>query len=357
MAYAWAWQGGATLLGAVLLVATAVLFLRARRTEFSVSFAAYTATSGVQKGAAGVAIYLATDPGTALPWFTFAVWTWFAILPPFVQAFVAFATRRDALPWSWRVAIWAPFVALAGVCLVRPGLILQLGVRELFAAFILANFPFLAYAWRALRRAQTVIEREEARYLLLYLAVTTPIVAESYVIYEVLGRLPLWEIALAYAVGTTLMLYGILRHAVFDIDVLVKRTTFYSMVTAGVAVAFVLVEQVVASSVAVPLPGGVVGGVGAALLLMPLAYGARRVVERAFPGVATEAALERRREHVYRAHLELALADGVVSDGEAALLAKARRELGIGPEVHARIQAELLARAPGTGGSAPVTLI
>lgn len=48
---------------------------------------------------------------------------------------------------------------------------------------------------------------------------------------------------------------------------------------------------------------------------------------------------------MYRAQLEVALADGKLSEREASVLTKARGRLGITEEDHARLQREVLAAA------------
>lgn len=61
MAYVWNWLGLTNLLASVLLLVLGLLFLRAKRTEFTVVFAVYHVLAAAQKFSGGMCGYFSAD--------------------------------------------------------------------------------------------------------------------------------------------------------------------------------------------------------------------------------------------------------------------------------------------------------
>jgi hypothetical protein len=142
----------------------------------------------------------------------------------------------------------------------------------------------------------------------------------------------LLSIPVVYLVSEVLLAYGILKTQLFDVDLRLQWTVKQSTVAAAFVAVFFLASEgaqlVLAESV-----GPLVGLVAAAVLvfaLAPLQRAAERVAHTAMPNVrdTAEYRLVRKRE-VYRAALEGALQDGVVTEKERDILARLQDELGL----------------------------
>lgn len=344
MGLVWDWFGALTLLSSLCLLFLSVLFVRARRSHFAVAFALYTAASGAQKLVGGIFIYMVPDAEKAqnLLFFIMAGWFWLPANAAMVHAIAAYAFPNGRPP-RWVVAgIYAFWGLVAVACLVMPVLNLALFNVNWYVFCALSVVLFAQGLWRE-RRAKSAVERTEARYLWIYLLIGTSFTIEGLYLWLVLGVAALWEIALAYAVATLVMLYAILRHEVFAIDLYAKRATYYTVVSGVVAVSFVMMEHVLQNVLTVGGGSGIFAGIGAAVLIAPVAYVARRPVDRLFRDVRpSEGYLNRRKHEVYRAQLEVALADGEFTANENAVLRRARETLGISAAQHQRYRDEIL---------------
>lgn len=129
--------------------------------------------------------------------------------------------------------------------------------------------------------------------------------------------------------------YGILRHQLFDVDLRLKWTIRRGAVASIFIGVFFVVAQL-AQNYLTESQGWAIGGVAAGLLLFgiaPLQRMAERVADAAMPnvnepvrrGAAEDAA-------AYRAAVEMALADGVVTRQEEKALARLAERLGIGSD-------------------------
>ncbi|MGQ0536078.1 MAG: hypothetical protein ACT4PT_08400, partial [Methanobacteriota archaeon] len=242
-----------------LLFLLSILFLRARRTEFTIGFAMMTAASGLQKGLAGVWLYTAPDPGLGTFAMNAAFLLWLPVLGSFVHAMVALPRGARPLPWAARIGIYLPFAAFAPWAISDPqAFITNAGAVPFFWLFVCLNVPFLAITWTVWRTAATEIARTEAKFVFLYLAATFPLVAEGFFIFVAWNVLPLWELAAAYTVATLIMLNGALKHEVFAIDLYARRATFSTALTTACAVAFLVVGEVLESRLGTGGGGGVV---------------------------------------------------------------------------------------------------
>lgn len=336
----WNWFGFVTILSAAALLFLSALFVRARRTHFTVGFTIYTAASGFQKLAGGIFIYMVTDPAEALPWFLFASWMWLPANAGMVHGIAAYSHPRGRPP-SWVVAaIYSAFGAVGIACAVTPALNLALFNPNWFL-FSALSFALLVQAVVRHRRATVTVDRAEAKFLWIYLAIGTPFTVEGLYLYIQGGIAALWEIAVSYALATLVMLYGILRHEIFTIDLYAKRATYYTAITVIVTTGFVLLESAIENLVR--SGAGPIAALGAALLIAPVAQLVRRPVDRLFPDVSrNKAYLSQRKREVYRAQLEVALADGRFTVRESSVLSRARQRLGITDAEHQEFERQIL---------------
>lgn len=131
---------------------------------------------------------------------------------------------------------------------------------------------------------------------------------------------------------TGLLAYGILRYQMFDIELKIKWSIKQATIVGAFVVVFVLVSEGAEALLAGqygPLAGLVAAGV-LAFAFRPLERFAQRVADSAMPRVrdTREYRTVRKRE-VYRAALESAFQDGVVTDGERDVLATLAVQLGL----------------------------
>lgn len=154
-------------------------------------------------------------------------------------------------------------------------------------------------------------------------------------------------LAVAYLAYVILMSYGVLQAQLFDIDVRIRGVLQRSTVVAVIAGVFFVGSEILEALL--PVDDAVLGVVMAGvivLLLRPLQSVAERVAARIVPGSpASEDALDARKVDVYRAALEGALQDGVVTEREQEVLRRLRRELEISEAEAARIQREMAVEA------------
>ncbi|MGQ0536554.1 MAG: hypothetical protein ACT4PT_10830 [Methanobacteriota archaeon] len=143
----------------------------------------------------------------------------------------------------------------------------------------------------------------------------------------------------------SLLSYGILKAQIFDIDVKIRWTVRQSTVAAAFIAVFFVVSEVAKDALSAEA-GPVVGILAAGALvfaLAPLQRAAERVAVAAVPAEGAPVAVGRGRpaahggpptanRDAYRAAVEMALADGVVTRAEERSLAKLAQALGLGPE-------------------------
>ena len=349
MAYAWSWFGVANLVASAMLLVLALLFLKARRSEFTLAFAAYSVLTAAQKFSGGMWLYFSADLATRELWQTVVAVLYLPLIPTLAYAIAVFlgGKRFEGLA-AWKKALlFVPPALLAPLLFIdRPTF--EQASFTLAMVFTFLLLPSLLLVARRHKHARTAIERTQAKYLLVYLVITLSFTAEARVFpFIVPGRIPWWELAVAYTLATGFLLYGILKYHLFAVDLLAKRATYYTLITAALAGAFIVLEQVVTQLVDLPGYESLLAALGAALLIAPVAHYAKRPVEQLFPAVArSDAYFERRKEEIYRAQLELALADGFITRTEHELLERSRRELGITEADHDRLEREMRARLP-----------
>jgi hypothetical protein len=146
-----------------------------------------------------------------------------------------------------------------------------------------------------------------------------------------------------YLVYVVLLTYGILRTQLFAIELKVKVAIQQSTLGAGVAGAFLVASEILES--VLPVDGqllGVISALAIVAALRPLQRFAEAFANRVMRGVEpTPAYLENRKLEVYRAALEGAMQDGVITEKEGAILASLRHQLKISEEDAERTEDEL----------------
>lgn len=327
---AWTPFGLANVLASALLLTLGLLFLRARRSEFTVTFAAYSVMAAGQKLTGGMWLYFDTALVTPRVWQLASSMFLLASTPLLLHALAAFTwekafTRKPA--WQ-KATLYAPFALAAPVPFLGEQVFrgFSLALAAVFVALLLV---FLVAVARKARAARTPMARSQSRYMIAYLVTALSFSVEARVIYFLYGSMPWWELSLAYAVATGILLYGVLRAHVFDIDLKIKWTLQQSTVAAVFVAVFFVVSELAAQMLSARV-GTIVGIATAGLLvfvLAPLQKAAERLVDRAVPTSADY--LRFRKFEIYRSAVEHALADGSVSTEERSLLERLRMDLGI----------------------------
>jgi hypothetical protein len=151
-------------------------------------------------------------------------------------------------------------------------------------------------------------------------------------------------VTLTQAVGGLMIVRGMLRYQLFDFDLklkwTLKRGTLVAIILGAFFLATALAEQYLQQF------GWVIGGlaVGALLFaLRPIERAIDRMADRAMPRTTgTPEYLAQRKHEIYRAALEDAMRDGVVSAKERALLLRLAENLGLSGDESTRIERNVL---------------
>ena len=348
MAYAFNPFGVANVAVSVLLLALALLFLKARRSEFTLAFATYSALAAGQKFTGGVGLYFATDEATRNAWLL--VSTLFLLLstPTLAHALAAFTwpRRLERVPRRWKAALYLPFALPVPLVLTDPGAFQILGLPFL-AIFLALMAVFLVPVGRRAFQPAPSATRTQSRYMLAYLLIALSFSVEARVILALFGRFPWWEVSLAYMVATGLLLYGILRTQLFDVQLKVKFAVRQSTIAAVFIGVFFVVSESASQFFSDEGGLGPYFGIAAAGLLVfalaPLQRAAEKVADAAMPGVAnSQEYLSFRKLQVYRSALELATEDGVITDHERRVLKSLRADLDIADSDAQALEADLL---------------
>jgi signal transduction histidine kinase len=169
--------------------------------------------------------------------------------------------------WSSPATFWDAAVGGAGTRGL-PVLVTVVGVFCLFAGLLGALLSLIV---RWLRAALS------ERRLLVWVVVCVALLAPT-LFLEMAGPGTLWlawlVVATAFPVAT---LVAILRHGLYDIDLLIHRSVLFGLLTVILAGAYTVT---VAAFTSPPTPGHVVGTVAVVLLLAPLHRGLRALLDR-----------------------------------------------------------------------------
>lgn len=345
MEYHWSWFGLANLIASVLLFAIAFLFLRARRSEFTIAFAAFSVTGAFSKFAGGMWLYFSADQATASFWHFVVTLFWIPFLPLLAHALCAFTweKRFGKLHLGLKIAIYLPFAALLPLAYLDPPQFAALAF-PFGLAYILLLLPFPFLVVRKYRRSISPIERTQCRYMFVWLVIVLSFTLESRLL-PVLGMpFPHWELAIAYGVATSILVYGILKTHLFDIDTKIKWTIQKGTV-AGVFLGVFLVVTQLAQNYLSDEYGWMIGGVATGLVLFglsPVQRFAERFANTMMPGVRSLADMGHpERSGLYREQALVAWSDGNLTPSERQLLDILRSRLGLSLDESTAIEREI----------------
>jgi len=255
-----------------------------------------------------------------------------AMLLLFPRVFIGDLYSPSWATWNFRFTVWGSRLSLLH------------GGASLFA-LIASLVAFL----RARRGSAT---RERARWFVIAFGVRDVVYASLYMFYPQLRPTPFWGDFLYNQLGeygtiifVALLTYGVLRRQLFDIDLKLKFALRQSTVAAMIAGAFFLGSEILETFV--PVQGTVLGLLSAGaivLLLRPVQRFAEAFASRLMPGVAdTPEYIDRQKHQVYRAALEGAVEDGIITDRERTILDRLVDQLGIGASAATRLEREAVA--------------
>ncbi|HLE97821.1 MAG TPA: hypothetical protein VI997_10660, partial [Candidatus Thermoplasmatota archaeon] len=198
----------------------------------------------------------------------------------------------------------------------------------------------LVAAVDAWRRAASPIARRRARTYLVAFGIRDAVLIVSFgrAVYELFARTPasfdsFWSLFTIGGVGAyvAVLAYALLKEQLFDIDLKLKWTLRRGTLVGVFLAAFFVVAAVAEQYL--QRYGALVGGVAVGLLffaLRPLERAADRFADAAMPAVRdTDEYRTVRKREVYRATVEAALQDGVVSERERDMLARLQDQLGL----------------------------
>jgi len=143
---------------------------------------------------------------------------------------------------------------------------------------------------------------------------------------------------------------AVLKYQLFDIDIIVKRSTYVFIIVSVIALVFSGIQE----GIELILPfSKIISALVVALMFIPIERLAKRITSRFFPWDETSEAYENeRRKEIYLAALEGAYYDAVLTQEEERMLEQLRGRLAISEEEHRRYaleaQKSVLPRALGT---------
>jgi len=143
-------------------------------------------------------------------------------------------------------------------------------------------------------------------------------------------------------VTMSIIAYGIIKENLFDIDLIIKRSIQYSLVTFALTGVFFLAEKLLESVVQIEVMGqtklsGLISAGVVVISSMPLKSIGKKLTEKWFPDVKIEDPLEAQKKRdleIYEKLLRDVLAGGSIEWNEKRLLARLRKEYEIKYIVH-----------------------
>ncbi len=222
-------------------------------------------------------------------------------------------------------------------------------------------FGFIAAVNAFFRTEKDSVARNRAIWFAIAFGIRDMYYGVVQLLYPVIRPIPFWGDfiynpgqALALSAYILLLAYAVLRSQLFDIDLKVKFVLRHSTVVAMIAAGFIVASEILESLVPVSdTTLSIAVAVVILILLRPMHRFALRMTDRLMRGVQnTPEYLGARKNSVYRAALEGAVEDGVVSITERRVLDRLREELGISADDAAAMEDELASgmSMPASGG-------
>ncbi len=367
----WSWWGAPGVLVMGLAWALAVVALRAapgRRLNRLLAWllfleGAYTGTNvGLilfveGKSAAGVVSLVGLVTQIALP-LQYLLFLGEALRTPLTRPFRG---RRAS------VLVAAATIILSSVALLRPTLFLtevvpsELGhwnysfqgpgewVVQLYG--LSALFGLVAAIHSFGRSSLGSIVRSQAGWFIVAFGLRDAYMALVAILFPVLRPIPVWGdffynpgIGLIYAAYIPLLAYAILKYQLFSIDLRLRFVLRQGSAGAMIAMVFLVMSEALESVMAVDgLGSAVLLAMLVAVLLRPAQTLAEQVAARLMPNVRPDDAyFEQRRLAIFRAALESATIDGIISRDEREMLGRLQSELSLDDELASRLEREAL---------------
>jgi hypothetical protein len=184
------------------------------------------------------------------------------------------------------------------------------------------------------------ITRNTAKWFAIAFGFRDVFAGIAQILYSVVRPIPFWGDfvynpgqAMAYCAYFLLLAYAVLRFQLFNIDLKLKFALQQSTVGAMVIGGFIVSSEILESFV--PVSGtalNVVVAIAILIVLRPLQRLALRMTDSVMRSVQnTPEYLDVRKVEVYRAALDGAVEDGIITDKERSILDSLRDSLGISP--------------------------
>ena len=158
---------------------------------------------------------------------------------------------------------------------------------------------------------------------------------------EIFGITPKFDIANVFvALSVIILAYGTLKVKLFDIDLVVKKSFSYAIITVVIAWIFLLLEESLSYFVSEIILGGIqishlLSGIVIVILILPLKDISHKLTDKLFPDM-DHISTSHRDIEIYRKLLEYAAMD------KSMMLKEMRSFLGISDEDHKSLEKEIL---------------
>jgi hypothetical protein len=158
----------------------------------------------------------------------------------------------------------------------------------------------------------------------------------SVLLVEIFNIIPHIQFGLVFlSISGIIIAFGILKHRLFDIELVVKETFTYLVITIILIGIFRLIELVLSYFISSTFFGGditsrLIAAAIVAALFFPLRGQAAKIGDKLFPKLTKSVKSDHKKNlAIYRKQLELALEDGKISKKELGMLKGLRSDLGI----------------------------
>lgn len=209
---------------------------------------------------------------------------------------------------------------------------------------ILTTYNFV----RTFMRTKDETLRRQASYLILSLLVIFIgiMVTAILLIYSIVIE---WELTMIFlSLGLIIITIGILKHGIFNVEFVVKKTFVYTLLILPLIGIFRLIELALGNFVSYTFfAGDVMARLIAAAIVAACFFPFRtlsiRIGDKIFPKLTGTIKIDKTKDlMIYKKQLEVALADGKTSVKEAGMLKALRIDLGVSDEEHEKIMKDIL---------------
>jgi hypothetical protein len=201
------------------------------------------------------------------------------------------------------------------------------------------------------RSAKSHLRKQRALYFVFSALVPLVGFVISITLIEIFHIIPRFQLRMvALSISGAIIVYGILRHRLFDIEFIVKKTFVYLLVTLALIGIFRLIELILSHFISATFFGGDITArlIAAAIVagfFFPLRSFGIKIGDRLLPKLTKTVKYEYSKElAVYKKQLEHALEDGELSEKEVRMLKSLRADLGISDKEHDRLKREIVGK-------------